>query len=934
MQTPGPLPKQNIRAIMRRFGFLFVLWEIQMLNHDELARLCQRLGLSKQAQAVIQEIRSSPPSRRVRSSAGNVSVRYPSRKMGVTIQAESHRNELAGIYEKEHDEDTLEYYDQPPRIKLVYQAKNGRQVGVLHTPDYFVIRKEGVGWEEWKTEAELVQLADKMPNRYVLVEKNRWRCPPGERHAAALGFFYLVRSSAEIDWIFQRNMLFLEDYLRADCPPVGEAISAAVGALVTAQPGISLDELLRSAQGASSDDLYTLIATEQVYVNVRAAPLAEPERVPVFRDQETARAYTLMTATATQAVVTNPASVHVTVGASVVWDGKRWTIVNAGESTTALLTDDGTLVELPRTTFEMLARQGRLTGMREQGQMSVSAEARELLARASPADLREANRRYAIIAPRLAGGPGLGDTTPARTLRHWLFKWREAERLHGCGYVGLLPRLWKSGNRQRKLPESTLAALDEFIVNDYETLKQKPKFEVYGALVRACEERGLVAPSYKTFVRAVNQRPRQEQAEKRQGRRAAYQHQPFHWELTLTTPRHGDRPFEIGHIDHTELDIELLCSRTGRPLGRPWVTFLVDAFSRRLLAVYLTFDPPSYRCCMMVLRECVRRHGRLPQIVVVDGGREFGSIYFETLLARYECTKKTRPAAQPRFGSVCERLFGTTNTRFVHNLLGNTQITRNVRQVTQAVQPKTHARWTLGRLYARLCEWAYQIYDTLAHPALGQTPREAFTAGLARGGRRPQRLIPYDEDFRMFTLPSTRKGTAKVTPRLGVKINYICYWSDAFLDAEVEQTQVPVRFDPFDAGMAYAFIRGRWVRCISEHHARFAGRSERELMLATAELRRRNRSHTQQFTVTARRLADFVASLEAEEVLLEQRLRDAEAKDVLVIIEGERVDKDKRDRARSKLPLGEERGAAAASVSPATEDTAADDDSLALYEDY
>jgi hypothetical protein len=283
---------------------------------------------------------------------------------------------------------------------------------------------------------------------------------------------------------------------------------------------------------------------------------------------------------------------------------------------------------------------------------------------------------------------------------------------------------------------------------------------------------------------------------------------------------------------------------------------------------------------------------------------------------------------------VCERLFGTTNTRFVHNLLGNTQITRNVRQVTQAVQPKTHARWTLGRLYARLCEWAYQIYDTLAHPALGQTPREAFTAGLARGGRRPQRLIPYDEDFRMFTLPSTRKGTAKVTPRLGVKINYICYWSDAFLDAEVEQTQVPVRFDPFDAGMAYAFIRGRWVRCISEHHARFAGRSERELMLATAELRRRNRSHTQQFTVTARRLADFVASLEAEEVLLEQRLRDAEAKDVLVIIEGERVDKDKRDRARSKLPLGEERGAAAASVSPATEDTAADDDSLALYEDY
>ena len=54
----------------------------------------------------------------------------------------------------------------------------------------------------------------------------------------------------------------------------------------------------------------------------------------------------------------------------------------------------------------------------------------------------------------------------------------------------------------------------------------------------------------------------------------------WYWELSLTTPRHGDRPFEIVHLDHIELDLELVCARTGRPLGRPWLTFLVDAFSR------------------------------------------------------------------------------------------------------------------------------------------------------------------------------------------------------------------------------------------------------------------------------------------------------------------------------------------------------------------
>ena len=68
-----------------------------------------------------------------------------------------------------------------------------------------------------------------------------------------------------------------------------------------------------------------------------------------------------------------------------------------------------------------------------------------------------------------------------------------------------------------------------------------------------------------------------------------------YWELALTTPRHGDRPLEIVHIDHTELDVETVCSRNGRVLGRPCLTLLMDAYSRRILALYLTFDSPSYR---------------------------------------------------------------------------------------------------------------------------------------------------------------------------------------------------------------------------------------------------------------------------------------------------------------------------------------------------
>ena len=55
------------------------------------------------------------------------------------------------------------------------------------------------------------------------------------------------------------------------------------------------------------------------------------------------------------------------------------------------------------------------------------------------------------------------------------------------------------------------------------------------------------------------------------------------------------------------------------------------------------------------------------------------------------------------------------------------------------------------------------------------------------------------------------------------------------------------------------------------------------MMIAAAELRKRYRDHSREFQVTARRLADFVASVEVEESLLIQRLQDAAARRVYLV---------------------------------------------------
>src|SRR2546427_7083780 len=138
-----------------------------MLHESELTAWYGRLNLNDRARMLIDQIRSSEPARRVRGGRSNVSGLYPSRKMGVSIQFESHRVELAAIYEMEHDPSTLEFYDQPPPMMLDYNSANRRRLAVRHTPDFFVLRQNNAGWEEWKTEEDLNRLTVHNTHRYL-----------------------------------------------------------------------------------------------------------------------------------------------------------------------------------------------------------------------------------------------------------------------------------------------------------------------------------------------------------------------------------------------------------------------------------------------------------------------------------------------------------------------------------------------------------------------------------------------------------------------------------------------------------------------------------------------------------------------------------------------------------------------------------------------
>jgi putative transposase len=861
------------------------------LTDEQLHDLFESLEIPDSGRRIVEHIRTSPPVRATRGGPKNNCGYYSSGKMGLTIQFESSNYELAFIKGWEREVELLEYYDQCIQIKVTYLLKNGRNHAVFHTPDFLCIRISKIGFVEVKTEAKMAELAEEQPGRYVKGEDGRWHSPPCEAWANEHGLGYWIQTDSQIDRTYIRNLDFLAQYFGVDPATICEEAFNFIRGRLAATPAILLSDLIDVVLQAkiSTDDIYTLIVADLIYVDLSAAALAEEDRVHVFINYAAAESYdpSVRLHNLSDANV-----VAMTIGQCISFGDKKAEIVNITENEVWISSEgQQRVVILTHAEFEDLLRRGKISGLNIQETSGYREEVSRILNETSPTDMKEALRRYDFVTRYKVGERFSADVIPPSSLFRYLSAYKEGQDTYGSGFLTLIPDFHSRGDRSPRFPPEVLDKVKKHIENNFETPKQKSFSSVHSELMKDCEADGFIAPSLPTFIKMVRKRPTHIQVRNRRGPKAAKSVAPYSRWLEKDTPRQGDRPLQICHIDHTKLDVTFTCSITGRILGRPWVTFMSCGWTRILPAVYMTFDPPSYRSCLMTIRECVRRLGRLPEYLVVDGGKEFSSIYFRALCAFYGIHIISREG-KPRNGSTCERLFGTNRTQFANNMIGNTQIMRNVREVSKEVNPETLAAWTLRAGYPRLTEWAYSLYETNDHFSLKRSPREAFTAGMERFGPREHTKIIYDEVFRDLTLPTTRKGTAKLQLNDGVKINNIYYWSDEFRNPELVGKQVPVRYDPFNMGEAQAYVNGRWIKGISELHWFFKDRTEREMQLASSEIRRRDTLLNRNRTITGTRLADFVASLEQEEEslraqrILLQRSRDLEGTGVRALING------------------------------------------------
>ena len=145
-------------------------------------------------------------------------------------------------------------------------------------------------------------------------------------------------------------------------------------------------------------------------------------------------------------------------------------------------------------------------------------------------------------------------------------------------------------------------------------------------------------------------------------------------------------PLQQVQIDHTVMDLIVVDERDREPIGRPYLTVAIDVYSRCLLGLVVTLDPPSAVSVGLCLAHCAgdkrpwlerlaaeadwSMSGK-PKGLYLDNAAEFKSEALRRGCEQHGIQLNYRPPGQPHYGGIVERVIGTV-MGWVHELPGTT----------------------------------------------------------------------------------------------------------------------------------------------------------------------------------------------------------------------------------------------------------------------
>ncbi len=271
--------------------------------------------------------------------------------------------------------------------------------------------------------------------------------------------------------------------------------------------------------------------------------------------------------------------------------------------------------------------------------------------------------KYWLIAPYLNQEKSLKSIAEEtnitkRTLQNWISKYEQ------FGLKGLIRKSRKDSG-EFKIEKNVMDVIKNLIINH----RRNSVSSIHRKICKVCNKNNWKQPSYyQVYSISKSLSPNL--------KKLAYEgKKEYQNKYDLVHRREASHPNEIWQADHTLLDINVL-NEKGKP-ERPWLTIILDDYSRAVAGYYLTFQSPSAINTSLVLHQAIWKKGNrhwpicgIPEKFYTDHGSDFTSRHLEQVAVDLKINLVFSTVGIPRGRGKIERFFLTVNQLFLQDLPG------------------------------------------------------------------------------------------------------------------------------------------------------------------------------------------------------------------------------------------------------------------------
>ena len=275
--------------------------------------------------------------------------------------------------------------------------------------------------------------------------------------------------------------------------------------------------------------------------------------------------------------------------------------------------------------------------------------------------------------------------------------------------------------------------------------------------------------------------------------------------------RLATRILERVEVDHSLLKV--VVGTEAGPLGQPWLTVLIDYYSRMITGFCLGFEPPSYAVIMEAIRQAIlpktaltERFPRIrgtwpcygiPQRIVCDRGADLTSKDLEQAAFHLGIELDFMPPRSPHLKGTVESFFDNLNDQLLSTLPGRTFRSWEKRADYQPDDgPLLPYETLLEIIHLHLVD----VYAQEKHPVLAHSRWEVWQESASEFPP----ALPASPDELVVLLAKT---TERSLSSRGIELRGMFYMSDdvmalrAQLAAQNLSTdRLTIRYNPWDLG--------------------------------------------------------------------------------------------------------------------------------------